>query len=151
MAVQSIPATTLVVVEAAFPLRVFVELFDGPAGVREMYEAIARDVRAEVAQVVGRVAGLTRQRSLHQEPSRGPGADAARRGRGRWTGGAVHAARRDLLAQGPRCAVAPRDRRVVVIGQGRRDLLGGMHIGGTLLPWSSHATVGGRRCRRRRG
>lgn len=69
MTVQSRPASTLVVIQAALPFRVFVELLNRPTAMRQFYEAPKRRLLRQRTVVVGLVPGRSGQRTLAQEPS----------------------------------------------------------------------------------
>jgi hypothetical protein len=77
---QPIPAPSLVLVEAAFPLGILVELLDRPATVGQLHQALQRRVSGQGAEVVLGLACVARKRALAEEPAFGSGADAAVRG-----------------------------------------------------------------------
>ena len=51
MAMQAIPALALVMVQATLALGVLVELFDGPAAMRQLYQALQRRVHREITVI----------------------------------------------------------------------------------------------------
>ena len=125
MSMQAIPAPALVVVQAAFALRVFIELLDGPAAVGQLDEAMQWGVCWQVTVIPFDLATVPRYRALAEKPALRAGGDTmmARR-QLRAARGPVHPHRHTLFAEDDVAVLGPRDGLPAVLRQGIEHGLG---------------------------
>src|SRR4029453_14837398 len=134
MARQAIPASALVVGQAALAFGVLVELLDGPATVRQFDQPLQRRIRRQVAEIPLHFTAFARHRALAEQPALRPGHHA------RMAGGELRPTRRPVHAYGSKVfaedgalVFTPRDGLPVVGWQGLQHGLGWVQRRGARL------------------
>ena len=130
MAMQTIPASALVMVQAALPFGILIKLLNRPAAMRQFNQSLQGRVRREVAEVPFDLAALAWHRAFAEQPPFRAGGDPVMARRElrtpcRPVGPHGH----ELFAQDYVVMLAPGDRLPALLRQGRKHSLG-------LIEWS---------------
>lgn len=120
MAAQAVPAPSLVVVQPALAFGVLIELLNRPATMRAFDQTLQRCVIRQIAEIPFRVAALTGQRALTDQPAFHAGDHPLAAGRQvRPTRCPMHQDGDTLLAQRGPVALTPGNRLPLIQATGR--------------------------------
>src|SRR5262245_61048737 len=135
MPMQAVPASALVVVQAALALGILVELLNRPTAMRQLHQPLQRRVRRQVTEIPLPLAALAGHRAFAEQPTLRPSPDTMMAGR------ALRAPCRpvgpygdELFAQGHSVTLAPGDGLPAVLWEALEHGLGRIERRGARLP-----------------